>query len=282
MGGMLAIEWPLLFDQYVKSVILIATAARQSPWAIAWAENQRSTVRSDAKYRDGLYGDDPPLLGLAAARMAAMLSYRTHSSFEKRFGRRRTLPNDNGKQTAKQATGTEYHRDQSSTFLAQTYLQYQGQKFNARFDANCYLHILDKIDTHDISRCRYTHLSDNEALEATLGQITQPTLVVGIPTDGLYPIAEQMLIAEHIPNAHFASVDSDDGHDGFLLEGSQVNELLQQFFNNNPVGSDSQVTWSFSDITPLSLVESEQIELANKTWLGAANCTFDAAPVVGI
>lgn len=280
MGGMLALEWALLgFEAtpstvatalasskqqtpYVRSLVLISTAARQGPWAIAWAENQRATIRADARYRGGNYGDDPPREGLAAARMAAMLSYRTHLSFERRFGRRRRRDCHNGssvtggrglslaatkpllaQEVASDssfgvgvATGLHdvHHRHGYEVFLAQTYLRYQGEKFNARFDANCYIHILDKIDTHDVSRGRFPDLPDGEALEKVLSNITQRALVIGIPSDGLYPVEEQLLLSQHMPNATLALVQSDDGHDGFLLEGRQVNDLLEAFFDSDP------------------------------------------------
>ena len=247
MGGMLALEWCLLFGKnYVQSIIMISSTARQSPWAIAWAETQRASVESDPNYRDGCYGDNPPRAGLAAARMAAMISYRSHSSFEKRFERRRlddqALLKLGGKSKqirAAEARRDGHHRDDSGIFLAQGYIRYQGDKFNRCFDANCYIHILDKIDTHDVSRGRYPQLSDAEAMRKVLGQIQQQALVIGISSDGLYPIELQTYIAENIPNATFASVRSDDGHDGFLLEGGQVNDLFHWFFNEYPLGEKS-------------------------------------------
>jgi homoserine O-acetyltransferase/O-succinyltransferase len=240
MGGMQALEWSFFGPQYVQSLVLVATTARQSPWAIAWAENQRATIKADAKYRGGSYGEDPPVAGLRAARMAAMLSYRTHISFEKRFGRRRieTKTNNN-------ALETDYHRDKHGTFSAQSYLRYQGDKFNARFDANCYLHLLDKIDSHDITRGRCAGLSDGEAMKEVLGQIRQRSLIVGIPTDGLYPLCEQMALYKDLPNATFATLESEDGHDGFLLEGDQLNGLLHTFYENFPLpdGQEEKPIW---------------------------------------
>jgi homoserine O-acetyltransferase/O-succinyltransferase len=126
------------------------------------------------------------------------------------------------------------HYDKSGIFLAQSYLRYQGEKFNARFDANCYLHILDKIDSHDIARGRYQSLSDDEAILKVLSQIRQRTLVVGVPTDGLYPLSEQIVLSQGLRNATFATVQSDDGHDAFLIEGEQLNELLRSFFSSDP------------------------------------------------
>ncbi|EXK88837.1 hypothetical protein FOQG_08120 [Fusarium oxysporum f. sp. raphani 54005] len=237
LGGMMALEWALLGKHFVRSMVLVATAARQSHWAIAWSENQLASIKPDSKFRGGRYGGDPPRDGLAAARMAAMISYRTHSSFEKmllkvsgtRNGTRAPFAVD-----VQRAERNDGHYDNSGIFLAQSYLRYQGEKFNSRFDANCYLHILDKIDSHDIARVRYPSLSDDEAILNDLSQIRKPTLVVGVPTDGLYPPSEQIFLSQGLKNATFATLQSDGGHDAFLIQGEQLNELLRSFFDSDP------------------------------------------------
>ncbi|WKT45028.1 Alpha/beta hydrolase fold-1 [Fusarium oxysporum f. sp. vasinfectum] len=233
----MALEWALLGKHFVRSMVLVATAARQSHWAIAWSENQLASIKPDSKFRGGRYGGDPPRDGLAAARMAAMISYRTHSSFEKmllkvsgtRNGTRAPFAVD-----VQRAERNDGHYDNSGIFLAQSYLRYQGEKFNSRFDANCYLHILDKIDSHDIARVRYPSLSDDEAILNDLSQIRKPTLVVGVPTDGLYPPSEQIFLSQGLKNATFATLQSDGGHDAFLIQGEQLNELLRSFFDSDP------------------------------------------------
>jgi homoserine O-acetyltransferase len=68
-------------------------------------------------------------------------------------------------------------------------------------------------------------------MEAVLGRIQQPALVVGIPTDGLYPLSEQLALARSLPSATFYALESEDGHDGFLLEGRKLNYILKPFFN---------------------------------------------------
>ncbi|KAH8797966.1 putative homoserine O-acetyltransferase [Xylogone sp. PMI_703] len=245
MGGMLALEQSFFGKEYVQSLILIATAAKQSAWAIAWAENQRSTIWCGPKFREGHYGDDPPLTGLGAARMAALLTHRTHQSFEKRFDKRRVneealFPKaSNGVSRsflrdldiAVVSAITEDGHTRPNKKARDYYLRYQGEKFNARFDVDCYLHILNKINSHDITRGRCSNPSYDEAIKEVLNQIQQPTLVIGISTDGLYPICEQVELFENIPNATLALVESDDGHDGFLLEGEQLNTILHSFFD---------------------------------------------------
>jgi homoserine O-acetyltransferase len=122
-------------------------------------------------------------------------------------------------------------------FSAQSYLRYQGEKFIKRFDANCYIAITRKLDTHDISRYRYPEgetpetLDPVSALHHALSLIEQPTLVLGIQSDGLFTFAEQKELAAYIPNATLKTIDSPDGHDAFLLEFEQVNKHLLGFLN---------------------------------------------------
>ena len=110
-------------------------------------------------------------------------------------------------------------------YSAQSYLRYQGAKFVARFDPNCYIAITRKLDTHDVSRSR------SPSITAALAQITQPCLVLGIESDGLFTFAEQEELASHIPNARLRRIDSPEGHDAFLLQFEQVNEHILGFLN---------------------------------------------------
>lgn len=285
MGGMLVLEYAYFGKEYVRSIVPIATSATHSAWGISWGEAQRQSIYSDPKYEDGYYSlDDPPAAGLGAARMSALLTYRSRDSFETRFGR--NIPDPSKKQSINspqrnnransnehwsihnhghsrgvgsrpqsrpgtaggtpppetatiqdpQFNGaTEYEvpvttvsrnssRPTTHYFSAQSYLRYQGTKFVGRFDANCYIAITRKLDTHDVSRNRTTTVK--EALE----QIEQPALVLGIESDGLFTFAEQQEIADGIPNATLRKIDSPEGHDAFLLQFEQVNKYLLEFF----------------------------------------------------
>ena len=119
-------------------------------------------------------------------------------------------------------------------FSAQSYLRYQGEKFVRRFDANCYIAITRKLDTHDVSRGRLP--PDTETTTPVidaLGLIEQPTLVLGIQSDGLFTFAEQQELAAAIPNATLKTIDSPEGHDAFLLEFEQVNHFILDFLHDN-------------------------------------------------
>ncbi|KAI0132568.1 homoserine o-acetyltransferase [Xylariales sp. AK1849] len=287
MGGMLVLEWAYFGKEYVRCIVPIATSSRHSAWGISWGEAQRQSIYADPKYDDGYYAfADAPVTGLGAARMSALLTYRSRNSFEARFGRNTPDParqqtirerpspstpseahfhihNDGHRFTRSALTRTNSDLDQlpsasahgaeteasgesldpqfsgpkteartggdklptTTYFSAQSYLRYQGQKFVKRFDSNCYIAITRKLDTHDVSRYRAGSIPEALAL------IEQPTLVLGIESDGLFTFAEQQELAQHIRNAKLKEIVSQEGHDAFLLQFEQVNRYILEFLH---------------------------------------------------
>ncbi|GAB5518317.1 MAG: homoserine O-acetyltransferase [Rhodothermales bacterium] len=203
MGGMQVLEWAF-YGKFVHALAVMAVGGRHSPWCIGWSEAQRHAIFADPKWKGGEYDStDPPRAGLSAARMMAMIAYRSSLEFEARFGR-------------------EAQPERDDLFAVQSYLQYQGQKLVDRFDANCYVALTRQMDTHDVARGR-------GAYPDVLAQIEQPTFILGIDTDVLYPLHEQRELATHIPNSHLHVVESLYGHDGFLIEQSNINDALLQW-----------------------------------------------------
>ena len=293
MGGMLVLEYAYFGKDYVRTIVPIATSSRHSAWGISWGEAQRQSIYCDPKYQDGYYSfQDPPTSGLGAARMSALLTYRSRDSFESRFGRNipdpskrqnindsnRPIPSNehwavhneghktthfpgnasvvsnNASTLNRSATVAEvavpelkdpqFHgatplvsaqlptneRKRATTyFSAQSYLRYQGEKFVKRFDSNCYIAITRKLDTHDVSRHRIP-AGTKDAIALALAQIEQPTLVLGIESDGLFAFPEQQELAAAIPNSRLRTIDSPEGHDAFLLQFEQVNKHILEFF----------------------------------------------------
>ena len=205
MGGMQVLEWALLGD-YVKRIIPIAVGGRHSAWCIAWSEAQRQAIYADPNWKDGRYSTDKkPVAGLSAARMMAMVSYRSMEIYEERFGRSRQ----------------EGEQDQ---WAVQSYLKYQGQKLVDRFDANCYVHLTRQMDSHDVSR-------DRGKYETVLQGILQPALVIGIDSDILYPLREQHELANHLPHSTLHTLSSPHGHDAFLIEVNTLNEYVKDWMD---------------------------------------------------
>ncbi|KAH6578542.1 hypothetical protein BASA50_003252 [Batrachochytrium salamandrivorans] len=246
MGGMQVLEWALCFGPtYIQHIVPLATSGRLSAWGIGWNEIQRQAIYADPNYGGGYYSDEcSPNSGLAAARMMAIMTYRTRGSFEDRFGRQ-TMPkleseapvvskaemeHNEGSQfrlhsmTKRPQSGSISSRNESdlSVYSTQSYLRYQGDKFVARFDANCYITITRKLDNHDIAFGRGDYSS-------ALASITQKGLVIGIESDVLFTVEDQRALAYGMPNAEVVIVPSKEGHDGFLLELETIRKLLYQF-----------------------------------------------------
>src|SRR5690606_1219946 len=103
-----------------------------------------------------------------------------------------------------------------------TYLAHQGRKLVERFDANCYVKLTLSMDTHDVARGRGEYFD-------VLASISQPALAIGIDTDILYPVDEQRELAEHMPNARLAVLESRHGPEAFLIEADAVNDIVAQW-----------------------------------------------------
>ncbi len=212
LGGMQVLEWAILFPDFVEAIAPIATAAAHSAWCIGFDEAQRLAITSDPTWNGGRY-EQQPAEGLAIARMIAMISYRSQTSFEKRFGR---------EQTGGDEKKPLLFADQPYGFQVESYLRYQGEKLVGRFDANTYITLTRAMDSHDVGRGR-------GSVREALASIRARALCVGITSDILYPPEEQREIAAGIPGSRYATIDSPHGHDAFLIEFEQLNVLLRRF-----------------------------------------------------
>lgn len=202
MGGMQVLEWAARYPERVEAIAPFAVGARHSPWCIGLHAAQRAAIEADPQFRGGSYKpQEPPARGLAVARMIAMASYRSWQSFQMRFGR------------DARPTGQ---------FQVDSYLQHQGRKLVARFDANSYLTLTGAMDAFDLGRGRGGY-------EAALRQVRQPALVVGIDTDVLYPLQEQEELARMLPAGELWLLRSPEGHDAFLVEAQQLGQRVLAF-----------------------------------------------------
>ena len=199
VGGFQALEWACQEPEFFGSLVLIATAATATPWAIAIDETQRMALLADSTY--GERRADAGMAGLAAARAIGLLTYRGGEGY-------------NRTQRDRADTPAGEHR-------ACTYQRYQGEKLCRRFNAYSYMTILNAFDTHDVGRGR-------GGVAAALATLRMPATVVGITTDMIFPPAEMRELAAMLPGARYAEIDSPFGHDGFLVEHEQLNDILKQ------------------------------------------------------
>lgn len=209
VGGFQAVEWAVMQPERFRKLALIATAAKASPWTIAIDEAQRMAIEADGTF--GQPRDDAGRAGMAAARAIGLLTYRGPEGFNRTQQDRPDFPIPHRDRAAE---GFEQHR-------ASTYQQHQGEKLCRRYNAYSYYAILKAFDTHDVGRGR-------GGVEAALQRITARTTVVGITTDLIFTVPEMHWLQEHIPGSRYCEIDSAFGHDGFLVEYDQLNEILKQ------------------------------------------------------
>lgn len=198
MGGMQALEWAIEEPIAIKHLTVIASNAQHSPWGKAFNAAQRMAIESDATWTE--QHELAGYRGLKTARAIAMLSYRNYHPF----------------QETQQDTVARY-----GDFKAESYLCYQGEKLAQRFNAFSYYALSKSMDAHHVGRNR-------KSVIQALQRVKAKTMVIGIESDLLFPIEEQMLLANHIPHAVFRLIDSPYGHDGFLIETHQIKQQLQQ------------------------------------------------------
>lgn len=204
MGGMQALEFGIMDDR-PEQLILIAMGKAHSAWAIGIGESQRKAIYSDPRWRNGHYPpEDPPADGLAAARMMGMITYRSAQSFERRFGRE--------------------PQEGKSCYQVESYLNYQGKKLVDRFDAVTYVRLTQAMDSHDVSRGR------RGTYRRILGSLNIPVLVIGISSDVLYPVAEQKELVSLLKKGRYVELDSDNGHDAFLIEFEAIQNIIKNHF----------------------------------------------------
>jgi homoserine O-acetyltransferase len=215
MGGMQVLSWAVLYPELVFAAVPVATASYHSAQNIAFHEIGRQAIAADPLFHAGQYWEKGvrPERGLAVARMTAHITYVSEAALSQKFGR--TL----------QGTGNlSAFGDQ---FAVESYLQYQGSSFVQRFDANSYLTITRAMDLFDISADYPGGLA--EAFHGTQTRF----LLVSFSSDWLFPTAQSRAVARalnHVAaNVSFVEVESDRGHDAFLLDEPDFHGTLAGF-----------------------------------------------------
>lgn len=201
-GGHQALEWTIMNPGLHEHLICLANHAKASPWSIAFNQSQRMAIEADQSWQTehSMAG----CRGLAVARSIALISYRNYQTYLE--------------------TQSEETDEKTDNFRARTYQIYQGQKLVKRFNAYSYMRLLNAMDSHNISRKR-------ESLDGALASIQAKTLVIGILSDYLFPLQEQLFLTERIPGATFTGIESLYGHDGFLIETGKIKSAITRFYN---------------------------------------------------
>jgi homoserine O-acetyltransferase len=215
MGGMHALEWAVSYPDRLAKLAVLAAPPRSTADQIALNSVQLEAVRTDPLFRAGHYYDaddgDGPHSGLALARRMALLNYRSPGELNERF--ERTW------QSGISPLGA------GGRFAVESYLDFHGNKFTRRFDANSYITLVEAMNSHDIAR-------DRGGVADALARVTAMSLVVGIDSDRLFPVEGQRQIAAHLPHSIHGPepvvLHSPFGHDSFLIEDELVGDQLRR------------------------------------------------------
>jgi len=197
MGGQQLLEWAIEEPELFEYIFPIATNARHSAWGIAFNASQRMSIEADGTWKEKK--PEAGMEGMKAARSIALISYRHYDTYH--------------------ASQSEHHIDKIENYKSESYQKYQGEKLGKRFNAFSYYFLSKGMDAHNVGRGRVS-------IENALQQIKAKTIVIGVYSDILFPLGEQQFIAENIPGAKLAAINSLYGHDGFLLEFEQIQEII--------------------------------------------------------
>lgn len=198
IGGFQALEYSIMYPDIIKNAVYIATLGRITPWMTAFEESQRMALEADPSFR-ACKNIDGGKEGLKCARSIALLSYRSEYGY-------------NIKQ--KEASDDVIFADKASS-----YQRHQGEKLADRFDAYSYWYLSYSLDSQNIGRGRGGE-------EKALGMIKAASTVLAIDGDLIFPPEKMKKMAQAIPGAMYYEISSDFGHDGFLLEKEQIENII--------------------------------------------------------
>lgn len=194
LGGMKVLEWGHLYPDFVDAILPLAVTPAYSDYGVAFNWIGIQSIENDMLFKDGNYEDSAGLKGFELARMAAMVTYRSGNLFDQRFRR-----------------GTK-----GGQFQVESYLDYQGRKLAKRFDANSYLTLLKAMNTHDVSQ---------EKIDVEIFSLS-------FSGDLLYPSEQMISWLKNMPNASWEIIETQFGHDGFLVEFDKWGNRIQKKLNS--------------------------------------------------
>ena len=221
MGAMQALQWSIDFPNRIQSIIHIAGALKHSTQNIAFHEVGRQAIMNDTNWHNGNYATDNiiPERGLSIARMIAHITYLSEGAMHRKFGR---------KLQSRDIISFGFDAD----FQIESYLRYQGRSFVERFDANSYLYLTRAMDYFDLSdsyrkTLEFVHQSNNHIRN----------LIISFTSDWLFPTKENKEIVEILnnlkKNVSFLEIETDKGHDSFLLDEPDLDCAIKGFLESN-------------------------------------------------
>ncbi len=216
MGGMQVLQWSIAYPDSVDAAVCIASTVRLNAQSIAFDAVGRNAILADRNFDNGQYhGHELPNRGLAIARMIGHITYLSEESMRQKFGRQLRAAD-------------EYNYDFNSEFSIETYLDYQGQTFIERFDANCYLYVSKAMDYFDLTQ-------EYGSLQKAFANSSCRFLIVSFSSDWLFTPEQSEEIVKALgaegKEVSYCNIYSPYGHDAFLLEDQTLGKLVGGFIN---------------------------------------------------
>ncbi len=219
LGGMQAMRWALEYPGQLKHCVVIASALKLTAQNIGFNDSARTAITTDPEFNDGDYlkHGTKPVQGVALARMIGHMTYLSDNLMGDKFGREL--------RSGSLAQGEQI----SAEFQVGSYLHHQGSKFAQNFDANTYLIMLRALDYFDLAR----EYGDDPA--AAFEQASCKFLVISFTTDWRFAPARSQEIVNALIAAGrevtYANVESDFGHDAFLLPVENYDHLFSAYMD---------------------------------------------------
>jgi homoserine O-acetyltransferase/O-succinyltransferase len=216
MGAMQVLQWASSYPDAVFAAVPVAGAARHSAQNIAFHEVGRQAIMADPDWCGGKYlalGRSPSR-GLAVARMAAHITYLSEAALHRKFGR-----------NLQDRNAVTYGFD--ADFQVESYLRHQGSTFVDRFDANSYLYITRAMDYFDLAA------EHGGSLPAAFSGNQPRFCIISFTSDWLFPTPESRALVHALnavaANVSFVEIETDKGHDAFLLHEPELFATLRGF-----------------------------------------------------
>lgn len=211
MGGMRALEWAVGRPDQVERAVVLASTPYSTADQIGWAAPQLAAIRSDPHFAGGhYYGTGRrPIAGMGVARQIAHLTYRSAPELDDRFGRAAARP----------AEGSAVGGLAEGGYSVESYLRHHADKLAGRFDPNSYVVLTEAMNHHDIGRGR-------DGWRAALRRFRGSLTVAAVSSDRLYGPELSQRVRQARPGTEYQVIDSDRGHDGFLVETDQVSRVI--------------------------------------------------------
>ena len=211
IGGMQVLQWAIAYPDFVRAALPIATTTHLGAQSIAFDAVGRNAILADGNFSGGQYhGKKGPDGGLAIARMVGHITYLSEQGMREKFGR-------------KLQSANQYSYDFNSEFAVETYLDYKGQTFVERFDANSYLYITKAADYFDL-------IKDHGSLTKAFANVKSRFFVGSFTSDWLFTPAQSKSMVEALAANHkdvsYCDITSPYGHDAFLLEPEVLGRFI--------------------------------------------------------